>query len=351
MRVPVVDKNGTPLMPCSPARARHLLHEERASARRSKLGLFYIQMKSAIDPENQPLVLGIDPGSKWEGYSVTGSTETVLNIMCVARDSVKKKIEQRRNVRKARRHRLWRRPARFKNRLRNSKRIAPSTRARWELKARVTQSLQKILPITIVVVEDVCAETRKGGTKWNGSFSPVQQGKKHLYRLLRKQGLKVILCKGYDTKELRDRYGLKKTSDKAKKTFSSHAVDAWVMAASQTEAQAPTEMRIYYVELAQPYRRQLFEFQTKKGNYREPFGGTRCCGHKRSTLISHPNYGICALGTASMKGGKRVPAYMGWNVKPLSGKWTTSYGTRLEACRILTYSSFRGRFLKERTKK
>jgi hypothetical protein len=81
----------------------------------------------------------------------------------------------KRIMRRARRYHKWRRPKRFKNRINGKKQIPPSTRSRWEAKARVIAQRQKVLPLTDVVVEDVCAELRKGkGGKWNGSFSPVQ---------------------------------------------------------------------------------------------------------------------------------------------------------------------------------
>lgn len=68
-------------------------------------------------------------------------------------------------------------------------RLPPSTRSRWEAKARVVKHLLTILPLTDVVVEDVQAVTRPGkGGKWNGSFSPVQVGKEQLYRLLGEMG-------------------------------------------------------------------------------------------------------------------------------------------------------------------
>ncbi len=38
------------------------------------------------EPENQPLVAGIDPGSKFEGVSVAGAKDTVLNLMVQAPD-------------------------------------------------------------------------------------------------------------------------------------------------------------------------------------------------------------------------------------------------------------------------
>src|SRR5581483_4668592 len=102
--------------------------------------------------------------------------------------------------------------------------------------------------LSVVVVEDVQAVTRKGkGGKWNSSFSPVQVGKSHLYQLLQAMGLQVHLKEGWQTKQLREKYGLKKTKSKSKQSFESHAVDAWVMAASLSGACQPTSTRLWYV--------------------------------------------------------------------------------------------------------
>jgi hypothetical protein len=98
----------------------------------------------------------------------------------------------------------------------------------------VITHLQTILPLTDVVVEDVQAVTRKGrGSKWNGTFSPVQVGKEHLYTRLRNMGLEVHLKEAWQTKALREKHGLKKTKSKSKQSFESHAVDSWVLAAKE----------------------------------------------------------------------------------------------------------------------
>ena len=297
MRIPVVDSRGVALMPCTPAKARHLFKRGKARPRRNKLGLFYVQLCYEQGPANQPLVVGIDPGSKFEGYSVVGAKQTVLNLMTEAPDHVKEAVQTRRTMRRARRSRKWRRPKRFANRLNRKQRIPPSTRSRWEAKARIIRQLLTILPLTDVIVEDVQAKTRKGkGGKWNQSFSPVQVGKEHLYRLLRDMGLVVHLCEGWQTKELREQFGLKKTRSKAKQSFESHAVDAWVMAASVSGASQPTCTRLWYVVPAVLHRRQLHRLQASKGGERKPYGGTRSLGLKRGTLVHHPKYGWCTVG-------------------------------------------------------
>ncbi len=84
MRIPVVDTRGVALMPCTPAKARLLFQAGQAKPKRNKLGLFYVQLCYQQEPDNQSLVVGIDPGSKFEGYSVVGTKDTVTNLMVKA---------------------------------------------------------------------------------------------------------------------------------------------------------------------------------------------------------------------------------------------------------------------------
>jgi hypothetical protein len=322
-------------MPCTPAKARHLFKTGRAKPKRNKLGLFYVQLTYEQKPDNQPLVVGIDPGSKFEGYSVVGTKETVLSLMAQAPDHVKDAVETRRTMRRARRYRKWRRPKRFGNRLGGKKRIPPSTRARWEAKARIIVQLLKILPLTDVVVEDVCAETRKGrGRKWNGLFSLVQVGKEHFYKLLSKMGLTLHLCRGHQTKELREKYGLKKTKSKSKRSFDSHAVDGWVMAASLSGAEKPTCTRLWYIVGAVLHRRQIYRLQASKGGERKPYGTTRSLGLKRGTIVRHPTYGLCTIGGFDRK--KHTISLHAYR----TNKRLTQAG-RVKDCRVLTWVAFR----------
>src|SRR5439155_9215982 len=128
------------------AKARHHFKSGKARPRRNKLGLFYVQLCYEQEPDNQPHVAGVDPGSKFEGYSVIGTQDGVLNLMVEAPDHVKDALETRRTMRRARRFRKWRRARRFDNRLNRKQRIPPSTRSRWEAKARVVTQLEKIRP-------------------------------------------------------------------------------------------------------------------------------------------------------------------------------------------------------------
>lgn len=273
MRIPVVDTRGVQLMPCTPAKARHLFKSGKARPKRNKLGLFYVQLCYEQEPDNQLLVAGIDPGSKFEGYSVVGTQETVLNLMVEAPTHVKAAVQIRRTLRRARRGRKWRRPKRFDNRHKGKKRIPPSTRSRWEAKARIITHLQTIMPLTAVVVEDVQVVTRKGkGSKWNEAFSPVQVGKEHLYRLLRELGVTLHLREGWQTKALREKSGLKKTKSKSQPSFDSHAVDAFVLAASVSGAEKPTCRRVWYMVPAILHRRKLHLLQAARGGEAQATG-------------------------------------------------------------------------------
>lgn len=297
MRIPVVDVRGVPLMPCTPPKARALLKAGKAYPKRNKLGLFYIQLTYAQEPNNQILVVGIDPGSKFEGFSVVGTRATVLNLMVEAPTQVKEAVKTRRTLRRTRRSRVWRRPCRNNNRLRGQRRIPPSTRSRWEAKARIVRHLLTILPLTDACIEDVQAATRPGqGGHWNAAFSPVQVGKEHLYHLIKGMGLVPHRILGVVTSQLREQRGLTKTRHKHQQDFSSHAVDAWVLAASVSGAKAPTCTRLWYVVPTVLHRRQLTRLQASKGGICNPYGGTLSLGLKRGTVVRHPRYGLCTVG-------------------------------------------------------
>lgn len=257
-RVPVVSADGTPLMPCRPAKARKLIETGKAVKRWSKLGIFYIQLRfNPKKPAYQPLAAGVDPGSRFEGFSVAGTGDTVLNIMSEAVDWVKKAVEQRRRMRRARRYRKTRcRPSRFDNRLNGRNWIPPSTKARWDAKLRIIRQLGKILPIQKAVVEDIKAETRPGQRRWNRSFSPLEVGKAYFYTGLEEMGLQVIQKQDHETERLRNMHNLQKVEDKSKPVFETHCVDAWVLAASETGAQHPSTRALHYLTPLRWHRRQ-----------------------------------------------------------------------------------------------
>jgi hypothetical protein len=126
-------------------------------------------------------------------------------------------------------------------------------------------------------------------------------GKKWFYRTIRSLDVNLVLRTGYETAALRDRFGLTKIGQKDKPTFSSHAVDAWVMAADVAGADHPTEFGLLYWTPIQLHRRQLHRLQPEKGGIRKPYGGTRSLGFTRGTLVRHIKHGLTYIG-GTLKG-------------------------------------------------
>lgn len=65
MLVYVINKNGNPLMPCKPAKAKHLLRDGKAKV--IKRTPFTIQLLWDCEENVQPITLGVDAGSKTIG--------------------------------------------------------------------------------------------------------------------------------------------------------------------------------------------------------------------------------------------------------------------------------------------
>jgi hypothetical protein len=294
MFVPVVDKTGKPLMPTIPSRARRWLKTKEATYFFKK-GIFCIRLNR--DPsakELQEIAIGIDPGSKKEGFTVKSEAHTFLNIQADAVQHVKAAVKTRRIMRRSRRYRKT--PCR-KNRLNRAKgKLAPSTKARWQWKLRIVHQLAKIFPITDIVVEDIKAITKKGSRRWNRSFSPLEIGKKWFYDKLKPYG-KVHLKQGYDTKILRDNAGLSKTKSKLSEVFEAHCVDSWVLANWLVGGHVkPDNTSIICISPIRLHRRQLHVLQFAKGSKRKAYGSTKSLEFKRGSLVKHIKLGYAYVG-------------------------------------------------------
>lgn len=76
-KVYVINKHGRPLMPCSPAKARHLLDAGKAKVK--KRTPFTIQLVYGSSGYTQEVILGVDAGSKTIGMSVSTTKEELLS--------------------------------------------------------------------------------------------------------------------------------------------------------------------------------------------------------------------------------------------------------------------------------
>lgn len=151
------------------------------------------------------------------------------------------------------------------------------------------------------MVEDIKVKTNKGN-KWNQSFSPVQFGKSWFYSECEKLGL-LHLKQGYETKESRDKYGLKKSKLKLSEKFNAHNVDSWVLANSlfKNGLTVPENKILYRIIPIQFHRRQLHLINPQKNNIRKPFGGMKSLNFIKGSIVKHFRFGLVSIG-GSMKG-------------------------------------------------
>jgi len=303
--VPVVSSTDIPLMPCHPARARKLINSGRAIPRHKK-GLFYIKLLDRATGDTQPIALGIDPGSKMEGYTVKSESHTYVNIQSHARDgkAIKKTMEGRSNARRTRRYRNTPYRTCRPNRARSSGWIPPSTKARWQLKFNIFNWLKQLYPISCVVIEDVKAITKTNAYRWNNSFSPIQAGKNWFYSRIRDTGIELKLVEGKETHSMRTALGLPKTKHKLTTIFAAHCVDSWVLANSYVGGHTKPELtEVLVLKPLSICRRQLHRFNQSKGGVRQRYGGSMATTVKKGTLAIHPKHGKCYTGGYSDKTG------------------------------------------------
>ena len=121
-------------------------------------------------------------------------------------------------------------------------------------------------------------------------------GKHWFYRELGRIA-RVVTRQGYETKALRDKLGLKKSTQKMSDSFAAHCVDSWVLANEAVGGHtAPDNTDILYIVPLRFHRRQLHLLQPAKGNVRKPYGGTLSLGFKRGSWVKHPKHGLCYVG-------------------------------------------------------
>ena len=164
----VLDDNREPLRPCSPKRARLLLERGRATVFRLRPFTIIIGDWLAGSSSFQPLTLKLDPGSKTTGAAIVreipsgegeGSRVEIVQLLEIWRrgQTIRKKLEQRRNYRRRRRSKNLRyRQPRFLNRGNKGKGwLPPSIRRRVDSTVNVARKLATLAPITGLAVETV----------------------------------------------------------------------------------------------------------------------------------------------------------------------------------------------------
>ena len=142
-------------MPCHPARARKLLRDGKAAVYR--LRPFTIILHDRTGGAAQPIALKIDPGSKTTGIALVTNGAVVFGANLEHRGAaIRKRLDQRRALRRSRRARKTRyRAPRFDNRRKPEGWLPPSLLSRVQNVASWAQRLIHLAPIATVAVETV----------------------------------------------------------------------------------------------------------------------------------------------------------------------------------------------------
>ncbi len=356
MFVPVVDAKQKPLMPTTSSRARRWIKSGKATPFFKK-GVFCVRLNTELSEcKTQLIAVGIDPGSKKEGFTIKSQAHTYLNVQADTPPWANEKVKsgpnkgfnkttlQRATMRRGRRYRQT--PYRKCRPNRNIRHLSmpPSTRSRWELKLNVSKWLASLFPVTDFVVEDIKASTKNRAYKWNQSFSPLEVGKKWFYYQLNRIA-PVVVIQGVHTYQMRSALGLKKTAQKLAPVFEAHCVDSWVLTHHLLGGSSkPDNTQLLLITPHNFCRRQLHRFKPKKGMARTRYGGTMCAGFKKGSLVRHPKYGLSYVSGWMESPTKKQPDRKVLSLYSLESGQRLTQNASPDDCKFVTYSSWRTRY-------
>ena len=289
--VPVFDQNKIPLMPCSEKRARQMMEKGKAKPYWQK-GIFCVKLtKKSSDRKYQEVVLGVDPGSKREGYTVITQKKVVLNIITDTPSWIKRKIKIRSMLRRSRRQRKtpYRKQRLNRSASKQKGRIPPSTKARWDAKLRIIKLLLKILPISIINIEDFSSRNFKGKQPVNQVIAIMQNGKNYFYNEIKKLNIKLIKTQGFETYKYRKTRGFSKLTAKYKLDYKweAHNSDSHCLAEIALKKEIKPFKGLIKINFINFYRRQLHYQSPFKNNKRKKFGGTISMNMNRGSVLRY----------------------------------------------------------------
>lgn len=153
MFVFVLDKNGKPLMPTNRCgRVKWLLRRKQAKIVCAEP--FTIQLKYDTSSYLQELYVGVDVGSKHAGVSVSTKKHVVFAASVNLRDDIKKLLDERRELRSARRRRGPKRKQKDKRgqwEKTEEQFFGPSARNKIDSHIRILKFLSELLPLKTMV--------------------------------------------------------------------------------------------------------------------------------------------------------------------------------------------------------
>ena len=173
-----------PLMPCSKNRARSLVSCGKAKFVSDKiLGKYLLLLQEPSNPIiKQKLVLGVDTGTMFAGFSVVGENCSVnfeLEQTRKKKDKscIKKQTKNKSMYRRLKRSRLRHRETRFKNR--TGPKVTYTENYYYQNFRNMIDKICSLYPVTDIIIEDV-SHVHTAENKGSG-FSPIEQIKTRLY--------------------------------------------------------------------------------------------------------------------------------------------------------------------------
>jgi 5-methylcytosine-specific restriction endonuclease McrA len=154
MFVFVLSKDGKPIMPTNPCKARMLLKDGKAKIVHRLP--FTIKLLYESMAYTQCVVAGMDTGSKTVGCAAIANGNVLYQSEVTLRNDISGKMEQRNMYRRVRRSRKIRyRECRFGNRYHSKRvgRLAPSLKSKVESHLREKRFVESILPVSKWKVE------------------------------------------------------------------------------------------------------------------------------------------------------------------------------------------------------
>ena len=158
-RVFVQDRDGKPLMPTHPARARRLLRQGRARVVRREPFVIRLLDRVRAASAVQPTALRLDPGARTTGIALVRSGQRGDRVVWAAElthrsAAIRQALTERRQYRRARRSRKTRsRAPRFANRRRPNGWLPPSLRSRVDQTRTWAERLGAWAPVSGIAVE------------------------------------------------------------------------------------------------------------------------------------------------------------------------------------------------------
>jgi len=197
----VISKKKNALMPCSRAKARKLLKDEKAKIINFKP--FTIQLLFESENITQKVTLGIDPGYENIGISAISEKKELFSASIRLRTNVCSLLSEKRMYRRNRRGKLWYRQPRFLNRKKTSN-LPVSLNHKLKSHMNIVKKVLTFLPISKINLEVANFDIQKIKKPEIENFE-YQKGDLYGYQnakayLIHRERAKCQLCSKLSTK-------------------------------------------------------------------------------------------------------------------------------------------------------